>query len=91
MVALLPSLPERLPATMADMTHAFALGDVDGDGDTDVLVVAAGQSRLLLNDALDRLLSSTNEARESTLSVYDAFGRLLQVTDTQSGETNLYL
>ncbi|HEX5052449.1 MAG TPA: VCBS repeat-containing protein [Planctomycetota bacterium] len=36
-----------------------ALGDVDGDGDLDMIVARAGQNRLLLNDGFGRFVDAT--------------------------------
>jgi hypothetical protein len=47
-----------LPALL-DETRAVALGDVDGDGDTDILFGNVGQSRLLLGDGAGGFVEAT--------------------------------
>ncbi len=43
-----------------DTSYAFATGDVDGDGDLDVVVANVGQSRLLLGDGLGAFTDVTD-------------------------------
>jgi len=56
----------RIPA-MAVLTHGWAVGDVDGDADTDIVLLALGDnteprvtSRLLLNDGSGRFTEKTD-------------------------------
>ncbi len=51
--------PDAHLPNVNDTTYTFATGDVDGDGDTDVIVANAGQSRLLLGDGLGSFVDAT--------------------------------
>jgi hypothetical protein len=48
----------QMPA-IADDTRGLAVGDVDGDGDADLVVGNLGQSRLLLNDGAGTFVDTT--------------------------------
>ncbi len=51
--------PARAAPAVNGTVHAFAIGDVDGDGDLDVAVAVSGQSALLINDGTGRLVDDT--------------------------------
>lgn len=51
--------PDAHLPNVNDTSYAFATGDVDGDGDIDVIVANAGQSRLLLGDGLGAFTDAT--------------------------------
>lgn len=53
--------PERLPSS-AGAPAAFAAGDVNGDGAVDLVLVGAGQDRLLLNDGSGHFFDATSSA-----------------------------
>lgn len=49
----------RLPSDPPGAITALATGDVDGDGAMDIVVVGAGQDRLLLNDGAGHFFDAT--------------------------------
>jgi hypothetical protein len=57
----------QVPAD-ADYTVDLALGDVDGDGDLDLVTGNDGQSRLYLNDGAGHLTDATDRLPEGTYS-----------------------
>ncbi|MEM7205338.1 MAG: VCBS repeat-containing protein, partial [Planctomycetota bacterium] len=88
----------RLPAD-TDLTTAIATGDVDGDGDLDVVVGNAAANRLYLNDGTG-VFTDASAARlpadnDETLAVafvdVDGDGDLDLVLGTSRGQDRLYI
>jgi FG-GAP-like repeat/FG-GAP repeat len=85
--------------TTTDATNSFAVGDVDGDGDPDVIVVNAGQSFLLLNNGQgqfsdvtgDHLPTLTLTAMAATLGDVDGDSDLDLVLANARGSNRLLL
>ncbi len=82
----------QLPAVLDD-TRAVALGDVDGDGDLDVLVGNFGQDRLHLNggsgaftDATAQLPASFDSTQAVALGDVDGDGDLDALIGTDYGQ-----
>jgi hypothetical protein len=89
---------EHFPTT-TDATNSFAVGDVDGDGDPDVIVVNAGQSFLLLNNGQGQFSDVTGDhlpalaltAMAATLGDVDGDGDLDLVMANARGPNHLLL
>jgi hypothetical protein len=88
-----------LPAA-TDQTAGFVSGDIDADGDVDVIVLDRGQERVYVNDGTGRLLDETSarfpmlsdSTRGGALVDLDGDGDLDLVTSNSRGEPpRLYL
>jgi len=83
----------RLPAAL-DQTAAQLTGDIDRDGDLDVVVLNRGQERVLLNDGLGffrdetsgRIPVTSDSTRSGALADLDADGSLDLVTSNSRGQ-----
>ena len=56
---VLTEVPGGLPGTPVQVVMGLATGDVDHDGDVDLVAVGAGQDRLLLNDGSAHFFDAT--------------------------------
>jgi len=57
--AVFSDATERLP-TATEQTSAILTGDVDADGDADIVVINRGQNRLLINDGSAHFVDETD-------------------------------
>ena len=87
----------RLPGRL-DQTAGFAVGDVDGDKDVDLVVINNGLNFLLLNDGSgffsdgSGLPAHTDSGRHGTLADLDGDGDLdLYVANSRQQQDRLYL
>jgi hypothetical protein len=89
----------RLPAA-TDQTAGFLTGDLDRDGDTDIVVLDRGQDRILINtgggffvdDTAARLPAIADSTRDGALADMNGDGTLDIVTSNSRGEIpRLYL
>jgi len=88
----------RLPL-VTDQTAAFAFGDIDGDGDGDLVVANAGQDYILINNGRGIFTNETtarfptlNDAsRDAKLGDINGDGKLdLFVTNSRAQQNRLY-
>lgn len=88
----------RLPL-VTDQTAAFAFGDIDGDGDGDLVVANAGQDRILINngrgvftdETAARLPALNDASRDAKLGDVDGDGKLdLFVVNSRAQQNRLY-
>ena len=91
--------PSRLPSVI-DNTSGIAPGDIDADGDTDLIVGNLGRNTVYVNDGAgrfsdgtaSRLPKSTDSTRKVVLADLDGDGDLDLVTGNSRGQQNrLYL
>jgi len=83
----------RLPA-INDQTGGFATGDIDGDGDADVIVLNRGQDRVFVNDGAGgfsdqtaaRLPTTSDTSRAGALADLDDDGDLDLLVANSRGE-----
>lgn len=89
----------RLPAA-TDQTGALVAGDLDGDGDADIVVLDRGQDRVLINDGTGRFQDETaarlpvtdDSTRGGELADLDGDGDLdLLVANSRGEEPAVYL
>ncbi|MEQ6341821.1 MAG: VCBS repeat-containing protein [Gammaproteobacteria bacterium] len=88
----------RLPS-ITDQTAAFAFGDIDGDGDGDLVVANAGQDRVLINngrgvftdETAARFPALSDASRDAKLGDVDGDGKLdLFVVNSRAQQNRLY-
>ena len=65
----------RLPAII-DQTAAMVPGDIDGDGDLDIVVLNRGQERVLINDGAGVFVEpdGLDEMSEALSGLYESSG-----------------